>query len=493
MRPPARPLLTALLALAPLRAAAPPDALPRATIAELRAVLGDAALAQGFAGALVIAAGRRSPEAVAAGIMSVVPYDGGRRPVLFDYQADKLLIPASSLKLFTAAAALDALGPARRFVTRVVATPPRDGTVDSLTLVGGGDPSLTTADLKELAAAVRDAGLRQVGSVRGDGSRYADRYGYGWTVDDLPWYYAAEVSALSLDRNQVDVFVAPGAPGGPARVWCEPSADDLRLESSVVTGPAHGRSQVVFDRAPDQRTFVLRGSIAADEGASLTEGMAIKDIELHAAYVFRRCLREAGVAVSGSAVAGPAPDGTVELARRLSPPLSDLLHRTLKNSDNLYAELLLRELGVQTAGSGTAAGGLHGVRAFLQRYGIEAAGLRIEDGSGLSRYNLVTPRALAGVLRAMAFHRYRETFYAAMSIAGVDGTLAWRMRGTPAAGAVRAKTGFLTNQTSLSGYVTTGAGDFLIVCTIFNHSPSPARDLRRLHDRFFTALAQIGD
>ncbi|NUQ01439.1 MAG: D-alanyl-D-alanine carboxypeptidase, partial [Armatimonadetes bacterium] len=134
--------------------------------------------------------------------------------------------------------------------------------------------------------------------------------------------------------------------------------------------------------------------------------------------------------------------------------------------------------------------GLHGVRAFLERQGIDRAGAILYDGSGLSRYGLVTPRAIVGVLRAMAFHPARQAWFEALPVAGEDGTIARRMRGTLAAANVRAKTGYYAHHTSLSGYVTTRAGDVLLVATLFNHSPVPAPDMRLLHDRFFVALAK---
>ena len=475
-----------LLWCLPLGAVAPPSGLPASTGAKLAAILADPALRDGFAGALVIALGQGG----AAHGWAVTPYDGGARPVLFQQSADKLFVPASNLKLVTSAAALAELGPTTRLVTRVVASTPNAAGRRHLWLVGGGDPALGPDDLQHLAAAVAAAGVRSVAGVDGDTSRYGDRWSDGWTVDDLPWYYAPEITALTLSRNQVDAYCAPGAAvGDRARVWLQPATAGLTLDARVLTGPAGSASAVTWDRAPGQTTCVVRGQIAVDREHTLTEGLAVPRPEVWAAQVFAQFLREVGVDVSGPVAAAQAPAGAAEVARHESPPIATLLQRLLKHSDNLYAELLFRELGYRTAGAGTTAGGAHGVRAFLQRSGVDPASLRLVDGSGLSRYNLVSPRTVCGVLRAMANHPARDAFVAALPIAGVDGTLRNRFKGTAAEGTTRAKTGFLTNHTSLSGYVTTRSGDVLVVSTMFNHCLAETRTLRAVHDRFFAALA----
>jgi D-alanyl-D-alanine carboxypeptidase/D-alanyl-D-alanine-endopeptidase (penicillin-binding protein 4) len=217
----------------------------------------------------------------------------------------------------------------------------------------------------------------------------------------------------------------------------------------------------------------------------------VAQCELYAAVVMSDLLREAGVRVDGPPRVGIAPGDAVELARYESPPVGYLLQRLLKRSDNLYAELFLRELGRVAFGDGTVDGGGQAVLEFLDTYGINTRGLRIADGSGLSRSNRVTVRATAGVLRAMAFHAYRDAFWSALPIAGVDGTLAHRMNGSAAEGNVRAKTGYISGCTSLSGYVTTQSGDLLVVSTIFNHHGS-ASAARSLHDQLFARLAESG-
>ncbi|MCC7494288.1 MAG: D-alanyl-D-alanine carboxypeptidase/D-alanyl-D-alanine-endopeptidase [Fimbriimonadaceae bacterium] len=488
-----RPLLVVLLCWLPasLAATAPDPASLGSLTAELRAAVGSATVAEGFVGAYVVALGQRDEAARQAGTFGLQPYAAQRRPELFAVQADKLLAPASTLKCYTVAAALDALGAEHTFVTRVLASAaPAAGAVEELYLVGGGDPSLGRPQLGALAAAVAAAGVQRIGRVIVVDSRYRDRFGYGWTVDDLPWYYAAECSALTLDRNHVDVTVTPGAQAGePAKVTCNPPSSYLQVDSTVTTVAAGQATAVDFDRPPGGRQFVLRGQIASDQKAGRSEGMAVPEVELYAATVFAEVLQQRGVLVAAPAARGTAPATAVELARQVSPPLSQLIVRLLKSSDNLYAELLLRELGVATAGAGTASGGLHGVRAFLQAHEVDATRCRLADGSGLSRYNLVSARVTAGVLRAMALHRDREAFFAALPIAGVDGTLGYRFKGTPAERNVRAKTGSYSNHSALAGYVTTAGGDLLVASTVVNHATAAPAELRAVQDKLFVALA----
>jgi len=470
----------------------PPGPLPPETRAVLRDVLDDPQLADGFAGALVVALGKQPDDALHDGTLALLPYDGGSRPELYAAQADKLLAPASSAKLFCAAAALDALGSGHTLLTEVVGSVPgADGFVPDLWLVGGGDPSLGYEDLANLTEQLVAAGVRRVGRLWGDAGRYGEPFGDGWSVDDLPWYYAPEVSALTLARNHVDIYVAPGpAPGQPAKVWCDPANAYVRWDNRVVTGEQGGPTDVVFGRGVGAETIELSGTIAVDRTQSRTSGMAIWNVPRYAATVLATKLRARGVTVDAIDV-GAAPPGAAALASHRSEPLRQLLVRLLKNSDNLYAELLLREVGHATAGHGTATGGLHGVRAFLLRHGFDPASIRLYDGSGLSRYTLVTCRSLCAVLRAMAFHKERDAFYAALPIAGVDGTLGRRMRETAAAGRVRAKTGSYSHHTSLTGYVPTRGGDLLAVATIWNHCLAEPSALRALHDRFFVALAGV--
>jgi D-alanyl-D-alanine carboxypeptidase/D-alanyl-D-alanine-endopeptidase (penicillin-binding protein 4) len=469
---------------------APWSSLPAGVRGQLDGVMNSSRLSSGVTGALVLAAGTRPAASSTRGVFGLLPYDPAERPELYSHNAEHSFTPASNAKLMTTAAALDILGPDYQFTTRVMApAAPQDGTVGELWLVGGGDPSLRIDDLDKLVAAVKAAGVRHVtGGIGADGSRFHDAKPRGWTDDDTLWYYGPEVHGIALERNEVDVTVSPGDAGGPARVTMDPENGYVRIEGVINTVAAGGGASLSWDHAPSRHALVIKGHVPEGSGG-FTQGMAVPDVPLFCATVFRDRLKVAGVSVDGAPRAGVAPAGAVEVAKHDSKPLSVLVRRLLKESDNLYAEMLNREVGVHTGGDGGAAAGVKAVQEFLDRAGISTAGLHLTDGSGLSRQDLVTPRTLAGVLRAMACGPQRDTWWRALPIAGVDGTLSERMKNTPAAGNVRAKTGTISGRTALSGYVTTADGDLLIVSTIFNGFTCGTAAARALHDAVFVDLA----
>jgi D-alanyl-D-alanine carboxypeptidase/D-alanyl-D-alanine-endopeptidase (penicillin-binding protein 4) len=438
--------------------------------------------------------------------LALQPYSrGSPRAVLFERDPDKAFLPASNMKLLTAAATLAALGGDFRYETQVLAEAKIDAPgrlAGDLFLRGAGDPSLDYDDLADLAGQLAQRGLKQVaGRVIGDDSAFPDApLGEGWSWDDLPWYYAMEVSALSLGRNQVDVIVRPADKAGqPALVEVKPANDYFQVVNRAVTTEAGTKPSIRYDRPLGHPAMEVSGNVPC--GAEpISQGCSVPHPALYAATVFTAKLRERGIEVLGEPQTGPTPPPApplrgeggkrpVSLAAVQSAPLRELLPRLNKHSDNLYAELFLRTLGQRHAGTGTARHGGEGIVAFLQGLGLDTTALRVADGSGLSRFNLVSPRLLVGVLRALAQHPEAEAFYASLPIAGVDGTLAGRMKGTPAAGNVHAKTGYLSQVSSLSGYVTTADGHILAVSILTNNFTCPTSKVRGLQDQVCTLLA----
>lgn len=399
--------------------------------------------------------------------------------VVYTRNPDLALIPASNQKILTAGAALARLGPAFRFRTFVFRTGRLDpnGTLQGdLILRGTGDPSLTSAHLAQFARAVRAVGIRRIeGRILADDGRFDDkRLGTGWQWDDEPWAYQPQVSALNCDGNVVSVRVAPGTrTGAPAIVTLDPPTRYVRVESSVTTGEADSKANVQFDRRRGQNVLLLRGTIPRGAGAPVANALTVEDPALLATTRLAEFLSAEGVERIGASAgpprrAAPTPANATPIVERASAPLSELVRDFLKHSDNLYGEVLLKALGAECAGKGSGANGAgeQVVRSFLREAGVDAAPLVIADGSGLSRLNLVTPRALAGVLAHLAG---RAAFTGALPVGGVDGTLRSRFRDTPAVGNVRAKTGTLSGVTSLSGYVTTRAGEPLVFAIMMNN------------------------
>jgi PBP4 family serine-type D-alanyl-D-alanine carboxypeptidase len=421
--------------------------------------------------------------------------------VLLARDADKAFLPASNMKLLIGAAALAQLGGDFRYETQVRADSGIDsqGRLDGdLFLCGGGDPSLDYQHLDDLADQLKAQGLREVGGVVGDGRLFpGPAWGDGWSWDDLPWYYSMEISALSLGRNQVEVIVRPAEqPGQPVQVEVRPANDYVQVINRATTVPAGGRSTLALDRPWGHFEILVFGNLPCGS-KPVSQGCSVPAPALYAATVLTAKLRERGIAVArlpraepvhpDSAAASPQPPRVLATVR--SAPLRELLRQLNKHSDNLYAELLLRTLGQHHGGTGTVQQGREAVIAFLRGLGLDTAALRVADGSGLSRFNLVSPRLLVGVLRAMAFHPEALAFYTSLPIAGVDGNLASRMQGTPAAGNVHAKTGYLSQVSTLSGYVTTADGHLLAVSVLTNNFTCATSQMRDLQDQIFIRLA----
>ncbi len=459
------------------------------------------------------------PEFAASRVaVKVASLDTGR--VLFEQDSRKWMQPASNMKLYTVAAALDRLTPDYRFVTSVYAParPDASGTVrGDLVVYGRGDPTFAVRFNPEgntdysfaidaLAADVYAAGVRRVeGDLVGDESYFSGSpIPSGWEWDDLQWYYGAEVSALTVNDNSVDLSVKPGASvGAPARITLGPSTPLVTIIDRTTTSERGTTRDLSVTRALGQNTVEIRGRLPIDD-RGYTASLAVSRPAMVFASMLRASLERRGVVFTGQTrtvdaqgrAEKPLPvSSLVEIAARKSPPLSVIAAQTLKPSQNLYAELLLRTLGklsnaadpkLSSEDAGTAA-----VRNFLTQAGIDPSGLVMNDGSGLARSDLVTADTTLQLLVYMNRHRFGSDFRLALPVAGVDGTLRNRMKGTPAQGNVRAKTGTLGTATSLSGYVFSAAGERLAFSLMINNPPRDANPRTNFTDAVAVLLASF--
>ena len=455
----------------------------------------------------------RKPEFAPAMIgIKVTSLETGR--VLFEENANKLLRPASNMKLYTVAAGLDRLSPDFRFVTSVYgpAKPDGNGVVKGdLTIYGRGDPSIAARfnsgdyfkGINDLATRIAAAGVKRVeGDLVADETYFTGApYGSGWEWEDLQWYYGAEVSALTINDNALDLFIRPGAQvGTPAVVTTGPPDPLLRIVNKVVTGARGTKRDLNAYRALGGDELEITGTIAVDD-KGYSQGIGISHPALLFAYLLRASLSQRGVVVQGktrTVDARPAtafvlhpplspPSGSnepsrVEIASMQSAPFSVVAAQTLKPSQNLYTELILRTLGtvvppvVNTPNIDrtSESDGLDVVKTFLREAGVNPSSLVLSDGSGLSRNDMITAEATIQLLTYMHRHRYASVFRDALPIAGVDGTLRTRFRGTPAENNLRAKTGTLSSANSLSGYVRDAAGEDLAFSIMVNNYPQDA-------------------
>lgn len=460
--------------------------------------------------ALLLPAGGRADEAalkakIEAALQRLGPHavagvrvlSASRGQVLYERNADLSLNPASNMKLFTSATALAKLGPDYRFTTRVLRTAAvQDGTLTGdLILQGGGDPVLETPDLEQLADAVKAAGIRKVtGRLLADDYRFDDeRLGIGWNSDDEPYYYSAQISALTLNRNVLTLDIAPGKQAGdPAIVTVKPIEGYVQVTALPATGAAGSETKVSVSRARARNEVQITGKIAVDAAVAKDREVTMEEPELWAGAVFKKLLRDRRVEILGEVERARAPETAEEVATHASRPLSEIVALLNKPSDNLIAEMLLKELGYAAKKKGDAYAGSEVVEGFLKEIGIDAGGVRINDGSGLSRQDLVTARAISDLLAYAEKQPWGAIYKTSLPIAGVDGTLRSRFKGTPAEKNLTAKTGSLSHVSALGGYVTSAGGERFILSILINNYPggtSGPDAPKRIEDAIGTALA----
>lgn len=416
--------------------------------------------------------------------------------VWYAQNAEKLFVCASNAKLFTAAAALGILGPYFRFHSAVLAdSKPDDAGIlrGNLYIKGSGDPTLEDAHLQAMALWLRDLGVRRVeGDIVADSSAWqAAPFGMGWAWDDFNSYYSVEISALSLDKNAVTVIVTPGAKQGePCRVELNPTTAYLSMENGSVTTCKGAPGDIEVERPLLSRTIAVKGSLGLD-GPAARVRVSVPDPALFCAYQLRDAMTSLGIEVAGGPSKGQAPPEAMPLTMHRSDCLAEMLPVLLKPSDNHIAEQLLHAVGAVTPSTyapGSAEAGLLELNTFLRGLGIGEKQLRLVDGSGLSRLNLASPRAVVKLLRAMRRSADWDVWYESLPAPG-EGTLTRRLLRTPAEKSLRAKTGSLDSVSALSGYVTTADGEMLAFSFMFNHFSGPGREVREIEDRLVLLLA----
>jgi D-alanyl-D-alanine carboxypeptidase/D-alanyl-D-alanine-endopeptidase (penicillin-binding protein 4) len=431
-----------------------------------------------------------------------------RDELVYQANARKLLLPSSAMKIVTLAAAADQLGWDYTFPTRLAATGPiANGTLaGDLVVIGSGDPSIddwdggATALFRQWAEQLKAAGIARVeGRIIGDDNAFTDdSLGAGWAWDDLAASYATAVGALQYNENTAQLVITAGRTAGePAHVEVNPPGAPVTVRNLLVT-TAPAVPVTIFVRPAARGAYVdVRGTVPQN-GVRHIRNVSVENPTLYFANAMRRALAANGIEVKGATVdiddlaAPPAVDAAQTLLVHQSAPLSTLAATMMKMSQNLYAETFLRALGARDIGVGSFETGRAALQRTLTAWGISSADLLLADGSGLSRYNLITAEALVSILaRVASDDRLRERFAAALPLAGRDGTLSERMRHTPADGNVRAKTGSMTGARSLAGYLTDADGERLAFAVIANNFDAPSETITRTLDAIVLQLAQL--
>ena len=412
---------------------------------------------------------------------------------LYQQNADRYFVPASNMKLFTTALALTKLGPDYRFHTTLETS----GTIvngvvtGSVTLMGRGDPNLSNRKfpynlkeefdgppekvLAELADGLVAKGVKEIsGDVIGDDSYFPrERYPSGWEIDDMVWEYGAAISSIVVGDNTVALTLTPGdQPGSPVQASESPATPDFLVENDVVTSAPDVKSDLTLTREPGSSLVVVKGTMPAKSPPRKLV-LAVEEPAQHAAAVLKRLLEDRGVHVDGIArarheAAKTQGDPTV-LAEHVSVPLGDAVKLINKISQNLHTEMLLRTVARQSGMWATDDDLMKAPQDFYASAGISPDDVVQSDASGLSRHDLVTPRAIVALLQFAQKQPWFETYFNSLPVAGVDGTLEDRMKNTPAAGHIHAKTGSVEHVRTLSGFADTPSGRRLIFSFLSNN------------------------
>jgi D-alanyl-D-alanine carboxypeptidase/D-alanyl-D-alanine-endopeptidase (penicillin-binding protein 4) len=400
-----------------------------------------------------------------------------RGDTLFAQNADVMVQPASTMKMYTSAVALDRFGPDYTFRTPVL----RDGAVGAdgtlvgnLYLRGVGDPSLSTrfwhdeSPMDAMAREVAAAGIKHVrGDIVGDASAFDDKLvPDGWKTSYLGAAYAARVSALSLDENLVWVVVKPN--GKTAAVTLEPATTTIPIDASVrVTSGSGGH--ISASRRSDG-TIAVRGTIGANS-RPLKYSLVADNPALYTTGALRAALESAGITIDGQTRLGATPPAATQVAAIASPPLAQIIGEMDRESINICAELLFRAAAHGGSGNpvGSAESGLANLRDFLsKKVGTAPSVVNVSDGSGLSLNDSVTARSMVRLLGYVHNASWGPVFHAALPVDGESGTLKRRSKGTPARGNLHAKTGTTNTVAALGGYVTAKNGEVLAFSLIYN-------------------------
>lgn len=414
---------------------------------------------------------------------------------LYALNSKRYFIPASTAKLLTTAAALQQLGPQFRYRTSVYQA--KSNPMTTLRVLGRGDPSLSDIQLASLAQQLSRQNIRQVDRLIADDSYFqGPAVNPSWEWEDVQADYGAPVNSLILNQNAVELQLFPQALGQPLRVaWTDP-AEGIQWEienSSITAKPQEPESVSVSRRDLGRPVLQIAGQMPA---GSLPESVTLAVLDPVQQFLrhFHQALRENQIRVARTLVALDSSQNEQEVAVVESPPLSQLLVETNQQSNNLYAESLLRTLGATQADStkgASAAVGLEVVKQTLTGLGVAPQGYVLADGSGLSRHNLISPETLVQTLKAMRQTPQAALYRASLPVAGVSGTLKNRFRDTPAQGILQAKTGSMSGVSALSGYLNGPNFAPLVFSIVVNQSDQSGAVLRQAIDEMILLLARL--
>jgi D-alanyl-D-alanine carboxypeptidase/D-alanyl-D-alanine-endopeptidase (penicillin-binding protein 4) len=462
---------------------------PSAVAAQTPAVAGD--ICPGELGAQVDAIANRPEFSRSRWGILIQPLSS--TATLYSRDAQKYFIPASNVKLLTTAAALQKLGADFRIKTSVYS-----GENGSLYVVGRGDPSITEAQLQSLAQQLKRRGVDRVNELIGDDSYFqGSAVNPNWEWEDAQAGYGAPINSLIFNQNAIELLLSPQDLGQPLKVtFAEPKlANQWQIQNNSVTVAQNESEFIELGREFDRPAIRVSGQLkvgAESESAYVAVVNPANNFLQH----FQQVLAAEGIPVKQALVASVSRNFNQELATVESPPLAELVRETNRESNNLYAEVLLRLLGKVTDKMPQQQEdkdeiGLKELKTALTQLGVNPNSYILADGSGLSRHNLISPEALVQTLRFMANSSAASIYRQSLPIAGESGTLKNRLSSTPNRVILQAKTGTLSGVSALSGYIEVPDYEPLVFSIIVNQSGLSAASMRSATDEIVLLLNRL--
>jgi serine-type D-Ala-D-Ala carboxypeptidase/endopeptidase (penicillin-binding protein 4) len=431
--------------------------------------------------------------------------------VFYERNAGKMFMPASNEKMYTTAAALCLLGPQYRYATDFVTNGEVDknGVLDGdLIIKGSGDPSWSwrfydknyDSVMVNFIDSLKIQGIRQInGDIIGDDNIFDDQpLGYGWSWDDETYYYGAQISGLTYSENYIDYILTPDSVtmGNPVIIEPHPQTSYLNLRNDLVTVSSDTATKWTYDRERGTNNAWFEGDYRIQKGET-EETITIHNPTLFTVHVLKERLQDAGIKVTGSPVDGDDLVDSLDYAELhkiftyYSHPMSDIISKVNRPSQNLIAEILQKTMGAEYGEEGSSREGRKVQMMFFDSLGMNIENLRLRDGSGLSRHNLVSPNTTVSLLEMMWAHPYRSYFMESLPLSGLTGTIRRRMIGTDAEQNVRAKTGTIGYVSSLSGYTWTNSGEPIMFSIMANHFTIPTYQVRGIQDQIANILSEM--
>ena len=420
---------------------------------------------------------------------------------------NKLFIPASDLKLFTTAAALILLGPDYCFSTKILMNGKMDGSVldGDLIIQGRGDPTISGRFynddkyrvFKNWTDSLSQIGIDEItGNIIGDDNQFDNiGLGKGWAWDDESYWFSAPSGAISFNDNVVDIVVKVNKTKNLPVIITNPHTKYIVFINNISVVPDDSTTSININRQSGTNIVDVFGTIRKQD--SVKTYVTVNNPTQYSMVVLKTILQQNDIKVDGFAMdiddlsKLPSERSLKNLFTYYSPPLKEIIKVINKNSENFYSEQLLKVIGLEEEGFGSADNGIKAANSVFSEMGIFPEGMSMVDGSGLSRLNLVTPHQIVTLLTYMFKNKYFIPFFNSLPIAGVDGTLGKRMKNTKAENNLRAKTGTHIGVSSISGYVYTLNNEPVVFSIIANNYIVPVKIAENIEDLVCLRLANF--